>query len=366
MSSADDKDQQPKTAKENTPANFAGIAVEETKVEKGWKHSSPLISCRFDPTGRFVFAGAQDSTIQRWDLASGQKAAFAGHESWVRGMAFHPDGTTLLSGGFEGRLIWWPAAAEKPAPERIVAAHDGWIRAVAVSPDGEVVATAGNDLVVRLWSFADGSRLAQLDGHQNHVYSLAFHPDGQSLVSADLKGVVTTWDLAAGTARETLDASALYKYDKGFRADIGGARSMAFSRDGKSLALSGITNVTNAFAGVGNPLVIVFDWEKRAEKDVKPAQHHSKDKLKGVAWGVALHPHGFVIGASGGGGGGFLLFWKPGEKHEFFKLKLPDTARDLHLHPDELRLATAHFDGHVRISRMGGKAKAPEASATGS
>ena len=38
-----------------------------TKPVKELKHNSPLIGCRFDPSGRFVFAGAQDNGVQRYN-----------------------------------------------------------------------------------------------------------------------------------------------------------------------------------------------------------------------------------------------------------------------------------------------------------
>ena len=100
-----------------------------------------------------------------------------------------------------------------------------------------------------------------LDGHASHVYNVAFHPDGKRLVSCDLKGVVKDWNLNTGTSERELDAKTLWKYDPGFMADIGGARAMTFSADGTQLACAGITNVSNAFAGVGNPAVVLFDWK---------------------------------------------------------------------------------------------------------
>ena len=77
-------------------------------------HDSPFLSARFDPTGRFVFAGAQDNTIVRWELSSRQKTTFTGHNSWVRGMAFIPGRNILVSGGYDGKLIWWQADAATP------------------------------------------------------------------------------------------------------------------------------------------------------------------------------------------------------------------------------------------------------------
>ena len=60
---------------------------EKTHVAKELKYGKPLISCRFDPTGRFVFAGAEDDTVQRWDLAAdpakAKPVAFNAHDGWV-------------------------------------------------------------------------------------------------------------------------------------------------------------------------------------------------------------------------------------------------------------------------------------------
>lgn len=333
-------------------ADEVANAVDPTKthVAKELKHNSPVISCRFDPTGKYVFFGAQDYKVWRWEWSGDAKTEF-NHNAWVNGIAFSPDGETVLTAGYDGRLIWWPATADEPKPIRVVDAHDGWARAVAVSPDGQLIATSGNDLKVKVWNFADGSPVHEFVGHEAHVYNLAFHPDGKSLVSGDLKAKLIHWDLEAGKQARTFAAESLYKYDKGFRADIGGFRGLAFNKDGSLLAGSGITNVTNAFAGVGNPAVVVLDWAKGKQK----IQHESKGKLRGVAWGVAFHPAGFVIGISGGNGG-FLLFWKPDEKEEFHQLKLKDTARAMDLCSDGLHVVTAHYDQHVRLSRLTEKA----------
>jgi WD40 repeat protein len=329
----------------------------KTHVAETLKHTSPLIACRFDPTGKFVFAGAEDGRVWRFTLEGGAKTEFAGHESWIRAIAFSPDGKTLVTGGYDGRLAWSAADAESPAenkpvePLRAMEAHDGWIRAIAVSPDGALLASVGNDLVVRLCNMSDGAPIAELRGHESHIYNVAFHPAGKHLVSGDLKGNFLVWELQSSKELRRFAEPLLHKYDPTFWADIGGPRGMAFNGDGTLLAACGITNVSNAFAGVGNPTVVVFDWSTGERK----IQHLGKGDPRGTAWGVAFHPDGFTIAASGGSGG-FLHFWKPDEKEDFHQVKLPDTGRDLALHPDGITLATCHANQTLVISKMLAKA----------
>jgi WD40 repeat protein len=309
------------------------------------RHASPLLGCRFDPSGRFVFAGSQDNTVQRWELTTDRRVAFTGHRSWIRALAFQ--GEQLFSGDYTGKILIWPADEEVPVPLQSIDSHQGWVRALAVSPDGKILASCGNDNLVKLWLTADGSLVRALAGHEHHVYNVAFHPSGEHLVSADLRGVIRHWDLESGTQARTMDCSVLFRYDPTFRADHGGVRAMTFNREGTVLACTGITNVTNAFAGVGNPAVVLFDWATGKRKPILQPQ----PAFQGTGWGVVFHPKGFVA-AAGGGNGGALWFWHTQQANSFHNLALPTNARDLDLHPDNRRLAIAFFDGAVRFYDM--------------
>ena len=314
-------------------------------VELEHKHARPLTACHWDPADRYVFFGAEDNLVHRFELATKTVVPLAAHDSWVRALGSSPDGQTLYSGGYDGRLAWWPAAAERPSPTRMIDAHDGWVRALAVSGDGRWIATCGNDRLVKLWDAAAGTLVHALAAHKSHVYNAAFSPDGSRLYSCDLHGNVLAWNLADATHSPLVVIAELHAYDTTFRADIGGARCIAVRGDGARVALGGITNVSNAFAGVGEAAVAIID--SAAGKLARLLK--SKDKTQGAAWGLCAHPAGYWIALTGGGGGGWFFFWKDDSDQEFHRLRLKSDGRGLAVSPNHARFAVAHADAHLRL-----------------
>ncbi len=65
---------------------------------------------------------------------------------------------------------------------KILQGHSSWVRSVAFSPNGETLATGSDDQTVKLWDVGDGKCLKSLQGHTNRVWSVAFSPDGQTLI----------------------------------------------------------------------------------------------------------------------------------------------------------------------------------------
>ncbi len=115
------------------------------------------------------------------------------------------------------------------------------------------------------------------------------------------------------------------------------------------IAGGGLHKATNPLGAVHEPIALVFDAKTR-----KLARTLLTDGIPGgVLWGLRYLADGTLMGACGGTSGGFLLFWKAGADKDFHRLTLPGgSARELDLHPDGLRVATAHHDGYVRITRL--------------
>ncbi|MGI9444000.1 MAG: WD40 repeat domain-containing protein, partial [Rubripirellula sp.] len=272
----------------------------------------------------------------------------AGHKSWVRSIDFSADGQLMYTACWGGTIKIWDLSHEIPGMKRSFQAHQGAARWVRLSPDGKRIATSGNDLLVKLWNAENGDLEQQFSGHDRHVYGVDFHPDGQHLVSQDLMGNVVVWDLKTNKKQRTIDASVMTGYDKKFAADMGGARDMQFNSDGALWASAGITKVVNSFAGIQDPIIVVFDWMTGETK----RQLRAADKFKGVAWGVRFHPEGFTIGAGAEKSGkGEIWFYNDDQDTAFHTVATKSAARAVDLVGKE-RLAVAHADGSVRLYQM--------------
>lgn len=322
-----------KPAASAKPADKAAAKPAEKKPEKAPPPKKPglfdpitlvkdvndrlqLFASRYTPCGKFILGGSMVGSVIRFDAATDDFAPlkdFTEHGGFVSGMAFGPKGSNLVyTSDSWGRLSAWDyAAAEPKAKWTVPDAHASWARNVVCSPDGKLLATCGMDKAVRLWDAATGKKLAQLDGHTWDVMDVALSPDGKTLASGDMSGVVKLWDVAGRKHIRDLDAKALFLSDR--LQDIGGARLLRFTPDGKTLVVGG-TLPKNGGNVQGTAALLLFD--PATGKETKQIKIESGAIY---AFDVAFHPGGYwIVVTSGNPGTGQLVLLRPNEEKPFF------------------------------------------------
>ncbi|MBY0456811.1 MAG: hypothetical protein K2V38_05705, partial [Gemmataceae bacterium] len=257
-------------------------------------------------------------------------------------------GTTLVSGGYDGKLTWFDTDAGKVI--RTHDAHAKWIRKVIGSPDGKLLASVADDMICKVWDAKTGKEVHALKGHKEKtpndfgsmLYAVAFSADGKLLATGDKVGHVVVWDVETGKELGTCEAPVMYTWDKVQRLhSIGGIRSLAFSPDGKQLAVGGMGKVGNIDHLEGKARVEVFDW-----KAGKQVAEFPGDKFSGLVNRLAWAPDSSWLLGAGGAGEGFLLFYDVAAKKTLRQEKAPMHVHDFAI-ADAADLVTCV--GHNRV-----------------
>ncbi len=319
------------------------------KLAKEHGHQGIFLGLACVPGASRLLLGAADGKVYDVDPLAEKPEfkALEGHTSYVTGVALA--GEVLVSGGYDCKLLWRKLESGEVV-HTAENAHARWIRKVVSSPSRQVVASVADDMVCRLWEAPSGKLVHELRGHDERtphhfpsmLYTCAFTPDDQRLATADKTGRVCVWDVASGSKLAQLAADGLYTWDPKQRIhSIGGARSLAFSPDGKMLVVGGIGKIGNIDHLDGPSRVEVFDWESGQ------SQHVFEGEAKGLVEQLLFHPEGKWLVAVGGDNGGFVQFYDLGEKKVFKSEKAPMHVHAATLNEDGTKLFAA---GHGKLA----------------
>lgn len=322
--------------------------VRSTKAE------GTLLALALDSRSGSAFVGGSRSTVDRvaldadpWEL----KTALEG-KSYVAAMTVLGD-ESLAVGRYDGSLAYFPIDAKtgvpktKP-PRTSTAAHRGWIRDLCTFDDGRRLASVGDDMFVRIWEPTKDKPVAEFKGHADEtpqgylsmLYCVAATPDGKHLASGDRVGRVILWDAEKQQESGRFDAPTFYTFD-GEKRDrsIGGIRRLAFSPDGKLLALAGIGTVTNIDGFVGPCRIEIWDWQKR--KRVMLLEDDHKAVLNDLLWTTDGKR---IVAAGGGDAGGILAVWAVDDPKAKQKVKHNGHIQRLAWLEADRRLVAAGFE----------------------
>ncbi len=268
---------------------------------------------RLPGTERVIF-GSSDFRLHEIDFSQDKPQAIEfsqkDHGSYITGVVHA--GPWIITGGYNGQLKWWDLESREPVRE--VAAHERWIRRLALSPDGQTLASVADDMTCALWDAGSGELKARFADHApttphhypSMLYAVAFSADGRWLATGDKVGHVVVRDIQAGKKLAELDAPVMYTWDpRQRRHSIGGIRSLAFSPDGRMLAVGGIGKIGNIDHLGGPSRVEVFDWAQGER-----LHELSDEKLKGLVERILFYPDGSWFLAAGGDHSGFLTCYE--------------------------------------------------------
>jgi WD40 repeat protein len=177
---------------------------------------------QFDPqtttlTGQLASAG-DDGTIHLWDLATGTCVrSFKQHQSWIWGLAFHPDGERFATVSHDTTVRVWQV--DQAESVQVLTEHHHWVYAIAFSPDGKWLATGSTERLIKLWAVETWACVQTLQEHSGWILHLSFSPDSRFLVSASADGCGKVWEVETGNCIQTLQGHENWVWSARFTKD---------------------------------------------------------------------------------------------------------------------------------------------------
>ncbi len=336
------------------------------QIVKG--HKLPIYALAYSPDGKYLVSGGginndrrREGELRLWDTASLKlQFVFPNLSAGVNSLAFSPNGRTLAALAGRTAQLW-----EMPSRTlRTTIPFAGGVASVAFHADNATLAVGHVDGKISLHNAADGRRLAGWQGHQRNVWSLAYGRANGLLVTGGHGSAVRLWgpDLSrpVGEYRHNSEVwSVAISQDERMAASIsrdgvvklwdvgerrehvllvmpsGWGRCVAFSADGKSLAVGSQTGQ-----------LWMCDLSHAAE--AASWLGHQIGTLPCEAWAVAFSPDGKLLASAGDDH--MIRLWDPASGRERAVLRGHQSlVTSLAFSPDGKLLASGSFDKKAQV-----------------
>ncbi len=256
----------------------------------------------FSPDSRTLAARMGDGTLVLWSAETGKEIRqikpalrpkqdgilvfFGGEEADPPGMAFTPDGKTLVAAATDYKkeeenhsVKFWDIATGKET-QRIEA--PAGVSAVAVAPGGKVLAYGAGD-EVHLCAADTGKEVRQLKS-SGGIHALVFTPDGKGLAVRGRNQRVHLWETETGKELQQMGGGEVAQRG-GILTLLGAssgpeARALAISPDGKQIASAAGCTVRVWETTTGKELPLL-DGHRRAPSAIVVAA----DGKSVISWG---------------------------------------------------------------------------------
>lgn len=205
-------------------------------------HADSIHAAAFSPDGKWLATGSSDATVALWDVGRRARERLFGDSQFfnISALVFSSDSLNLFAATTDQNVREWKLGE----PERtwMLRGHSAGVNALAFAPDRSVLISAGHDGTSRQWHTGESPapvsdlppefEVLAKGGDSPPALGLAVSPD-QRTIAVSFVDDVRIFDLTSNGLQKVVAPSRV------FNRSLGVVHSVAFSPEGKFLALGG-------------------------------------------------------------------------------------------------------------------------------
>ncbi|QEL15913.1 WD40 domain-containing protein [Limnoglobus roseus] len=209
------------------------------------RHADRVNAMAYTPDGGKLVTVSRDGTARVWDLGNGREVlAYRGHVAppgdekggvedklvfRVPAVAVSADGEWAASSG-SGEVQVWSLKTGK-LKKKLTSPNQLLIRGLAFFPDGKTIVSAGDDKFVRIYDIEAGKETVTFHQQTNRIEAMALSPNAKLIATVDSNGILGVYKADASEKKPIMSVQA---------SDLNGALlGVVFTADGSKLFTGG-------------------------------------------------------------------------------------------------------------------------------
>jgi len=156
------------------------------------EHTSKVTCLKLTADNRECVSASADGTCIIWDLERFTRNQMVLCNTLFQCVCYHPELPQIVTSGTDRKIAYWETLDGSQIRE-LEGSKSGSINGIDLTGSGKVMVTGGDDRIIKLWNYKDGTVSHVGIGHSGNVLRVRVCPNLQYIVSVSQDGAVLIW-----------------------------------------------------------------------------------------------------------------------------------------------------------------------------
>ena len=158
------------------------------------EHKGRVWDIQVKSNNEMAVSASSDGSCIVWDLRSLTRHICLQQSTMFKQVLYHPDESQLITTGSDRKVSYWDIF-DGQTIRMLDGSEEGEINALAITREGEHFLSGGEDHIVKLWKYDEGTVQYEGVGHSGAITKIAVAPDQRHIITCGSEGAIFIWEM---------------------------------------------------------------------------------------------------------------------------------------------------------------------------